>query len=138
MKPVVPNLEVTDINISCATGGTVELKLRGGFANGGKDYWVWMSVTGNWPGIPLNGVTVPLNYDALTELGLIYPLFPGSTGFMGKLDFFGMATATLTLPSDPQQVLLGLPIQFAYVLLAPGPSLPLSYASTPVHVKYVP
>ena len=112
--------------------------MKAGLANKGADYWLWMSATGNYPGIPLSGLTVPLNQDVLFYFGIMNPNFPGSKGFIGKLDFFGMAGPTLALPPNPQATLVGIPIFFAYVLTQPGPSLPITYASKPVHIKYVP
>lgn len=138
IEPVMPNIILDEINIPCPTGGTADFTLKAGLSNGGKNYWLWMSVSGNYPGIPLNGLTVPLNMDVVFLFGVMNPNFPGSSGFVGKLDFFGMAKPTMTLPPDPQQAFMGIPIYFAYVLTAPGPSLPISFVSTPVHVKYVP
>lgn len=63
---------------------------------------------------------------------------PGSTGFTGQLDASGKAEASLLLPPDPNQMLVGTPLYFAFVLTSPGPSLPLEAASNPIHVKYVP
>ena len=137
IKPSVPDLNIEEINISCQTGGTAKFDLKAGLANKNKNYWLWMSATGTFPGFKLNGLTVPLNWDVLFEFGLFNPGFPGSTGFIGKLDFFGMAKAQMILPADPQFTMVGFPINFAYVLTEPGPSLPVSYVSTPVHIKYI-
>ncbi|MHC4944134.1 MAG: hypothetical protein ACYTG7_14060 [Planctomycetota bacterium] len=138
IKPAVPDLDLPNINISSKTGGTATFDIDAGIANGGKSYWLWMSVSGNYPGIKVSGMTVPLNWDGFLQFGLCYPNFPGSTGFIGKLDFFGIGQAQLTMPPDPQQLFMDVPFHFAYVLTAPGPELPVSYVSTPVHIKYVP
>ena len=138
LKPYIYNFEVDTTNVKCATGGTVNFICKGGFSNKKKDYWIWMSATGTYPGFSLNGFNVPLNWDVLLNFGLMNPTLPGAVGFFGQLDSFGMASASLTLPPDTGQYFVGFPISFAFVVTSPGPSLPLLYVSTPVHVKYVP
>jgi hypothetical protein len=138
IKPEKPVLDIEDINISCQTGGTATFDIKMGLANKNKEYWLWMSATGNHPGFKLSGLKVPLNWDVLLEFGLLNPGFPGSNGLIGKLDFFGMAQPELTLPPDPQLMMVGLPINFALVLTSPGHSLPITFVSVPVHIKYVP
>jgi hypothetical protein len=79
-----------------------------------------------------------LNQDVLFKWGLANPGFPGSGGFLGKLSGSGSAMATLALPPDPTQMLVGYPIHLAAVMTSPGPSLPILGTTNPVHVKYVP
>ena len=138
IEPFVWSFGTDDLNVPCLTGKTVTLNLKGGLANGNKDYWIWMSVSGSYPGFTIGDKTVPLNWDVLMEYGLLNPGFPGSTAFIGKLDAFGLASAGLTLPADPHQLLVGMPIHLAYVLTAPGPALPVTFVSNPLHVKYCP
>lgn len=138
LEPMFVKFSVDDNNIPCMTGKTVNFSLTAGNANGGKNYWIWMSASGNYPGINLNGITVPLNWDPLFTFGLYNPAIPGSVGFLGVLDGTGKATASLAFPSDLQKQLVGFPIHLAYVLTSPGPSLPISLASEPIHVKYIP
>lgn len=138
IAPQVADLEIDKINIPYSTGTEVAFTIRPGVAHKNKDYWLWMSVSGTYPGIPVSGLVVPLNRDILFDLGLMYPNLPGTTGFLGKLSMFGLADATFDLPPNPDMSLVGIPIYFAYVLTSPGPKLPLTYASTPVHIKYVP
>lgn len=129
---------VSDYNISCSSGGKAQFKINTSNIHPDQDYWIWMSVSGTYPGIALSNVTVPLNWDGVFEFGLYYPGFPGSVGFFGKLDGFGQAAASLTLPADPKHLMVGFPIHFAFVVTSPGPSLPILDASNPVHIKYCP
>lgn len=122
-------------NIPCATGGNVNLSISAGFGNGGKDYWIWFTASGTYPGFKVSGLQVPLNQDAFFNWGLANPILPG---FIGKLSFSGSAMATLVMPPDPGMMLKGFPIHFAYVLTSPGPSLPVLDVSNPVHIKFVP
>lgn len=139
LKPAAYTLIVSvGGNIPSATGGNVLLSISSGFGNGGKDYWVWMSITGTYPGFEVSGVQVPLNQDPLFWWGLSNPSFPGSTGFLGKLSVSGSGMASFLLPPDTGMALLGYPFHFACVLTSPGPSLPLLEVSNPVHIKYVP
>ena len=138
ITPFIWNFGTDTMNIPCSTGGKVELSLKGGLANGNKDYWIWMSTSGSYPGIPVNGVQIPLNWDALLLYGLSNPGFAGSTGFIGKLSGFGLGEATLTLPADPSHMFVGFPIHMAYILTGPGPAMPITFASHPLHIKYCP
>jgi len=138
LTPEHYTLIVENFNIPCQTGGTANFDIKAGIGNANKNYWMWISISGNYPGINVSGLNVPLNDDPLFVMCLSHPNFPGSTGWVDKLNIFGMASPTLTLPADTQQLLVGFPLHIAYVLTAPGPSLPLSYVSNPVHIKYVP
>jgi hypothetical protein len=132
-----PNLGTDIMNISCKSGGTVNFDLDAGSANAGTPYWLWMTLSGTYPGLTLSNIDVPLNYDSLFEFGLLYPGFAGSSGFLGTLDGQGKAQASLMLPYN-HNTMLGKCIHFAYVLTSPGPALPITFASYPVHVKYIP
>ena len=138
MAPLFKNLATDETNIACSEGGTVNLLLAPGAAHGGKAYWIWMSVSGTYPGLFLGGMKVPLNWDALFLFTLSNPDFSGSQGFAGLLDGKGSASASLDFPADFQQNFVGFPIHFAYAVASAGPSMPLCFVSHPVHVKYVP
>ena len=138
IKPETIELDIEDINIPCQTGGTATFDIKMGLANKNKEYWMWMSATGTYPGFQLNGLEIPLNWDVLFEFGLFNSGLPGLSGLIGKLDFFGMAKPQITLPPDPQLMMVGFPFNFAFVLTAPGYSLPITFVSAPVHIKYVP
>lgn len=126
------------MNIERFVGGTINMALNPGPAHAGKDYWIWMSISGTCPGFEFSGINVPLNQDILFQMGLMYPQFPGTIGIMGKLDGNGLASASFNLPTDRPNHLKDIPINFVYVLLSPGPSGPITFASTPVHIKYTP
>jgi len=138
VRPYLADFKADKLNVDCDTGGTVTFTLTGGFAAKKKDYWIWMSVGGTFPGTPLNGYTIPLNYDLLFKLSIMYPTFPGTTAFTGKLNAMGMAQATFTLPQDSTKSFVGFPINFAYVLMNSPMKLPIIHVSKPVHIKYVP
>jgi hypothetical protein len=130
LEPVNPMLSCDGQTFSTWFNLTRNFELSAGPAEANKDYWMWVGFSGNYPGINISGVNVPLNYDVLVELNLMYPGFPG-TGFVGQLDGDGNATATMTW--KPNASLKGLTIWFAYVVLSPGGGLPILAASNPIN-----
>ena len=82
--------------LSVAAGGTIALALDGGPAHAGALHLVLGSVTGNVPGIPIDGHVLPLNYDPYLQLTLNGGgLVLGGVGF---LDAAGSASAALVAP----------------------------------------
>jgi len=139
LKPILTTFNLTsNCNVPCSSGAQKLFSISAGFANGGKDYWIWFTLSGTYPGFDWNGNYFPLNQDALFWWGLSNPGFAGSSGFFGTLSGSGSASATLTLPSDPGGSLVGFPIHFIYVLLSPGHQPPVLSVSNQVHLKYIP
>jgi len=136
LVPATPNFSSDKLNVDIQTGANVNFDLNAGSGNAGKDYCVWMNATGPYPGIQLNGIFIPLNWDYILQYSMFNGL-PG-TGLTGVLDGSGGSQAQIFLPAGVDPVLIGVPLSFAYVLTSPGPSLPISFASYPVHVKYIP
>jgi hypothetical protein len=141
LMPEKTNFFVTPMNYNCETGGTAYFKLKAGTLQANRKYWIWISASGTYPGYVVSGITVPLNYDWLLEASLNYPGLPGyASGFLGELNSMGAAEAKLKVPPDSYHM-LGIPAHFAYVLLRePSPSSEpdITFASFPVHIKYVP
>ncbi|MHC4941786.1 MAG: hypothetical protein ACYTG7_02080 [Planctomycetota bacterium] len=125
-------------NVPCSKGGQKTLSISAGFGIGKKDYWIWLTMSGTYPGFNWSGQYIPLNMDPLFWWGIQTPDFPGSTGFYGTLNAGGTAVATITLPADPSGMLVGYPIHFVYVLLSKGHQPPALDVSNPVHLKYCP
>lgn len=138
VSPATADFSIDVMNVKCSSGGTVNFSLDAGASNANKDYWIWMTLSGTYPGFTFSGIPVPLNQDILFQTGLSYPLLPGTTGFFAALDGAGQATASVDMPVDRPHAMMNIPINFAYVLLSPGPSAPITYASLPVLIKYIP
>ena len=83
------------------------------------------------PSTPGGLATLPLNFDAFTELVLTLMGSVFFTDFAGVLDGGGNGTAQLNAPPAPAHV--GLAMQYAYVL-----SSPYDFASNPVEIELVP
>jgi hypothetical protein len=137
VEPQVTDFGTDRLNVACQSGCQVNFDVAAGAAYAGEPYWIWMSASGTYPGFDVNGITVPLNQDVLFFFGLNQAL-PGATGFLGNLDVSGSASASFLFPADTRQILVGVPIHFAYVVTSAGPSLPVKFASCNVHVKYIP
>ena len=76
------------------------------------------SITGTSPGTPLPGgqATLPLNWDAFTDLVLTLANTPIFAGFMATLDSTGNSTAKLDSFGPLPNGFVGLKLYFAYAL----------------------
>ncbi len=85
------------------------------------------------PGTPLPGgmVTLPLNWDVLTNLVVAYINTSLFTNFMGTLNANGKASATLNFGPLPGTA--GISMYYAYLLKSP-----FNFVSTPVMIDIVP
>jgi hypothetical protein len=94
-------LAATPSTISEANGGTQTFAIDAGAAHAGDLYAVIGTASGTTPGIvvPLGPLTIPLNFDAYTDLTVA--LFNTSvfSNTLSVLDANGRATAALNLPA---------------------------------------
>jgi hypothetical protein len=129
----LPLVADTDV-ISESSGGTVNLRLDAGPANGNRNYILLGSVSGTSPGTPLPGgfITLPLNWDVFTDVVLLFLNTPVFTDFLGKLDGKGEATAQINAPPLPPGS-AGLVLYFAFCL-----NNPFDFASNPLEIDIVP
>lgn len=115
--------------VSAATGGSVNFSLDAGLDRALRTYLVLGSVTGTSPGIPLpDGTSLPLTFDAFTELTINEANSPLLMNSLGVLDADGRATAQFNL-GPLAASFVGLEINFAYTLLAP-----FGFYSEPVEI----
>lgn len=122
--------------ISAASGGSSDLAITPGPNLGGAGYLVLASLSGSSPGFRLDGVTVPLAWDALTEVCLLCANTPGFTGTLGFLAADGSAQATLdTLgPFDP--LFAGSTVTCVALFFSPAGDL--VHATAPEWIELVP
>jgi photosystem II stability/assembly factor-like uncharacterized protein len=128
----VPSLLIDSKEVSVA-GGTVNFDLIADAGNANRNYLLLGGVSGTMPGTPMPGgmVTLPLNWDALTDAILLSLGSPVFAGFIGQLDGSGYAQAQLNMvPVSPRYV--GTVMHFAFVL-----NNPYDFASNAVEVKLV-
>jgi hypothetical protein len=98
--------------------GTQTLTLDAGATHPFHNYWIFGSITGTKPGIALNGVRIPLNYDPYTELAMGMPA-PIYVGFRGTLDVTGKATASFNIPAGLPNSVPAMTLFHAYVTYGP-------------------
>ncbi|MEM7307169.1 MAG: NosD domain-containing protein [Planctomycetota bacterium] len=115
--------------LSTSGTATVSFELRAGAANAGRTYVLLAGTSGTTPGTPLDGATLPLNLDPLSDLVLAQLGTPTFSGFFGQLDASGSATAQLNAPPLASE-LAGSLLHFAFALLEPSDfvSRPLALA----------
>jgi hypothetical protein len=131
LAPSNPMLSQDGYSFSCFIKTTRNFELNAGSDYANHDYWMWMGISGTYPGLTVNGVEIPLNYDLLMLLGWLNPGLIG-TSFMGQLDANGKASASMEL--KPNFELLGLEFYYTYVVLSSGGKLPVLAASNPICV----
>ena len=121
--------------ISAATGGSVLLRLDAGPARAGRTYYLLGSASGTSPGMPLRGglVTLPLNRDWYMNRILSQLNGPSFSGFLGTLDGAGQATATFDTLGPLPPSMVGMRLDFAYLLKGP-----FDFVSNPVPVVIIP
>jgi hypothetical protein len=122
----------TDRNaLSRKKGGEVELYLNAGPGNAGRKYFILGSVSGTAPGYGLpGGLTLPLNWDAFTDLTLLLANSALMKEFHGTLNASGLAWATLDTLGPLPREMEGLTLYFAGLLYSP-----YDFVSNPVEVK---
>jgi hypothetical protein len=118
---VIPGLPVllqaAPASVSSAGGGSISIALDACPGLSGRIYFTLISASGIDPGLPFLGVTVPLNFDAFTSLGIEFPNTVIFQHTLGLLDAQGKATSTVVVP--PGIVPAGTTLSFASVIF-PG------------------
>ncbi|MEM7306626.1 MAG: right-handed parallel beta-helix repeat-containing protein [Planctomycetota bacterium] len=122
--------------LSLAAGGTQGLDLDAGAAHAGGLYLLATSASGTSPGIPIGGLTLPLNYDAVMLASLSNPDAAPFAGYQGVLDAAGEAGASLSLPAGALTSAAGLELASAYVLF--DPVLGVTFASNAMPLRLAP
>ena len=103
--------------IPAGAGGSSALHMDQGAPAALRPYLVLAGLSGSQPGIDLNTVVVPVNYDLLTEIGIVAVNSPMFAAFAGALDAAGQGRATFSLPPGIGAQLIGRRLTFAYVLV---------------------
>lgn len=117
--------------VPLATGGSVHPTVVARCATPGTLYLIVWGCSGTSPGTTLApGLTVPINQDFCTQLGLAWVNSPIMMNFLGTLDAQGLGQGTFTLP--PNSGLAVTPGHFAAVLV--DPVLGFSAVSNPVSI----
>ena len=124
-------LTASATSISAATGGTTTLAIQGGVGNALRTYVVLGGTAGTSPGITLQSVHFPLNFDPFTDVVLDLINSIVFQDFVDDLDIAGNGTATLNAPPIPP-VAIGITMHYAAAIFPP-----LTAASNPVAITIV-
>lgn len=114
----VATLTADALVVSASEGGVQTFALDAGASNGNSIYVLLGSLSGTSPGLPLDGVVLPLVADAYTLFTLNGPA-PLLSGSVGLLDANGEGTAAFQLPPNAALPgLVGKVVHHAYVVFA--------------------
>ena len=125
----MPPLVADVMSISLSAGGTQALTLSVPSSTG-ELYWVLGTASGTLPGIAIEGLVVPLNYDAYTGLSLSIPNQGIFIGTLGLLDGGGGASAGIVFPAGISPALAGTQLHHAFVTI--GTSLTSACNAVPL------
>jgi len=128
-----PPLFASPTALSAAAGGTVNFDLFPGPAFAGRPFYLLASASGSVPGIPLPGLTLPLNPDPLFFLSFSLMNSPILPGAAGKFDASGRASARLVVTPG-----LLLPYASGSLTFAYGVLNPIDFVSNPVVIAIHP
>ena len=136
--PACVLLEGTPATISIAAGGVQTFALEAGVQHAGRLHLLLGSASGTSPGIPVNGLVLPLNPGPYFDYSLVAQNGPLLVGTFGVLDGGGSATAQFVLPGAwASASLAGLVLHHAYVVLEPT-TVAVVLTSNAVSLELVP
>jgi hypothetical protein len=84
--------------LSAVLGGTANLMVDAGPGFGGRPYFLVGSIGGMWPGMDVQGYTLPLNPDFYLTFTVSSPNTPPLSGSAGRLSTSGQAFMRFSLP----------------------------------------
>jgi hypothetical protein len=138
MRLELPSLYASPLALSLASGGMQSFTLRAGPQSAGDLYLVLGSASGTLPGIPLDGLEVPLVLDAYTWFTAQKPNLAPLVETLGQLDPLGRAQAALQLPPATSPSLAGVTLHHAFVVLDWFGTWTFMHASNAMPVSLVP
>lgn len=119
--------------LSQSRGGVCPLGLDFGPGKAFRTYVIAVSASAPGPGTTFGAVTVPLAFDAATNLGFTLLNTPLFANFAGTLTDQGVGNAQFNLPPFAAPSVAGLTLRFAAFTLAP-----IDVASNAVTIEIVP
>ena len=139
LVPLTTDLVSDNLQFSASLPGEqARFDLDAGPAWGGWKYIVLLSGSGNWPGVTNNGVWLPLKIDNITYKSIDLAnknVLPNSKGL---LDSNGQAVAGLRLANAMGSAWVGRELNVAYIVYQGPGFTPISYASMPVTILFIP
>ena len=123
--------------VSVGDGGVQELLLQAPASQANRPYLVLGSASGTAPGLPLDGVILPLVPDGYTGFTLHQPNQGPLENTSGVLDAAGTAQASLVVIAGLYPGLAGVQLHHAYLAFDPALGQ-VSFASNPRQLTLVP
>jgi hypothetical protein len=120
-------------NMSVTMGGKINLFLEQPVAQGGRLYGVLGTISGTSPGFPAGSVIVPINFDVFTQVVILFWNTDIFKNFQSLLDAQGRAQAIINYGGTLDPGLIGLSMDYAYIL-----ANPIDVTSNAVTVPIVP
>ena len=130
---IAPSLTADTFEVSLSMGGVQNLTLNAGPTPTLNFYFVLGSASGTSPGVPVDGLTLPLNYpDSYLDFTLTSPNTSQLGNTFGVLSPSGSGTASVSVPPGTDSSLAGLEVNHAFLVIdlqaAPGQAL-ISFVS---------
>jgi hypothetical protein len=119
------------------SANTLSFALDAGLASGGRPYVLLGTLAGQFPGLQIDGLHVPLNPDGLFWFGLTNPGSGLYSNSHGVLDAQGRADASMHLPGG-LGFLLGHTLTHAYAVLDLTQGLAVTFVSNPSEAPFAP
>jgi hypothetical protein len=100
-------LQADKTQVSIGTPGSQNLSLVAGTAQAGRLYWIFGSVSGTWPEVPLGAVNIPLVPDLYTNVTIGLANTTLLTRFKGVIGRDGKASAQFNVPNKTPAAAIG-------------------------------
>lgn len=124
--------------LSAAQGGTQTMTLDAGASYANELYAVLGTVTGTFPGFPIDAVILPINFDAYTILTFVAPNVPPYAGSVSFLDPAGLGLIQFVLPpAAAPPNLIGLTLHHAALVFQLS-ALQFTLATNPIPLSFAP
>ena len=120
---------------SLSAGGAQAMQLDAGLAFAGQPYLILGSASGTAPGVPIDGLLLPLNVDGYFVASLNAPSAGPVQQGLGVLDAQGSALTSLVVPPNSPAGLAGVTLHHAGLVLG---STKLEWVSTALATELVP
>lgn len=123
--------------LSLSSGGVQALTLAAPAPQAGVPYLLLGTLSGTAPGVPVDGLVLPLNLDAYMLVTLNSPNQPPLAGSFGTLDAQAAATASFSVPGGSNPAWAGAVFDHAFVAFDPV-TLNVAYVSNAVSATLAP
>jgi hypothetical protein len=137
---VLPDFAGSPPSLSNAAGGTQTLFLNAGPAHAGKTYLILGTLAGDSPGLLVDGLTVPVNFDNYTYFCIAAPNQPPLSSSLAQLEPGGKSQASFTIPPMAHPQLPGMTAHHAYLVFGfgAGGAPVVQFASQSVPLLFTP